>query len=83
MAGHAVNAVLPGTTRSAGIEEFMRSVAGDPGMPPEAMEREYFAKERASSLIQRMIEPGEVASLVAYVANPLSAGEQRRGTARG
>jgi NAD(P)-dependent dehydrogenase (short-subunit alcohol dehydrogenase family) len=68
-----VNAVLPGTTRSAGIEDFMRSVASDPGLPAEEMEREYFAKERATSLIQRMIEPEEVASLVAYVASPLSA----------
>lgn len=68
-----VNAVLPGTTRSAGIEEFMRSVASDPNLPAHEMEREYFAKERATSLIQRMIEPEEVASLVAYVASPLSA----------
>ena len=68
-----VNTVLPGTTRSAGIEDFMRSVASDPNLPADEMEREYFAKERASSLIQRMIEPEEVASLVAYVASPLSA----------
>jgi NAD(P)-dependent dehydrogenase (short-subunit alcohol dehydrogenase family) len=68
-----VNAVLPGTTRSAGIEDFMRSVASDPNLPADEMEREYFAKERPSSLIQRMIEPEEVASLVAYVASPLSA----------
>ena len=68
-----VNAVLPGTTRSAGIEDFMRSVASDPSLPADAMEREYFAKERPTSLIQRMIEPEEVASLVAYVASPLSA----------
>ncbi|MGV1795332.1 SDR family NAD(P)-dependent oxidoreductase [Rhizobium sp. A37_96] len=68
-----VNTVLPGTTHSAGIEDFMRSVASDPNLPADEMEREYFAKERASSLIQRMIEPEEVASLVAYVASPLSA----------
>lgn len=68
-----VNTVLPGTTRSAGIEDFMRSVVSDPNLPADEMEREYFAKERASSLIQRMIEPEEVASLVAYVASPLSA----------
>jgi NAD(P)-dependent dehydrogenase (short-subunit alcohol dehydrogenase family) len=68
-----VNTVLPGTTRSAGIEDFMRSVASDPNLPADEMEREYFAKERESSLIQRMIEPEEVASLVAYVASPLSA----------
>lgn len=68
-----VNSVLPGTTRSAGITDFMRSVASDPNLPVDAMEREYFAKERPTSLIQRMIEPEEVASLVAYVASPLSA----------
>jgi len=67
-----VNAVLPGTTRSAGIEEFMRSVVSDPNLSAEAMEREFFAKERPTSLIQRMIEPKEVASLVAYLASPLS-----------
>lgn len=67
-----VNSVLPGTTRSAGIEDFMRSVASDPNLPADEMEREYFARERASSLIQRMIEPEEVASLVAYMASPLS-----------
>jgi NAD(P)-dependent dehydrogenase (short-subunit alcohol dehydrogenase family) len=65
--------VLPGTTRSAGIEDFLRSVASDPNLPAGEMEREYFAKKRPSSLIQRMIEPEEVASLVAYVASPLSA----------
>ncbi len=68
-----VNSVLPGTTRSAGIEEFMRSVASDPDLPVDELERQFFSKERPSSLIQRMIEPQEVASLVAYVASPLSA----------
>jgi NAD(P)-dependent dehydrogenase (short-subunit alcohol dehydrogenase family) len=68
-----VNAVLPGTTRSEGIVDFLKSVASDPNAPPAEIEREFFAKERPSSLIQRMIEPEEVASLVAYVASPLSA----------
>ncbi|MCM2440963.1 SDR family oxidoreductase [Agrobacterium vitis] len=68
-----VNTVMPGTTRSAGIEDFMRSVASDPNLSADAMESEYFAKERPRSLIQRMIEPEEIANLVAYVASPLSA----------
>jgi NAD(P)-dependent dehydrogenase (short-subunit alcohol dehydrogenase family) len=68
-----INSVLPGTTRSAGIEDFLRSVASDPNLPAGEMEQEYFAKERPSSLIQRMIEPEEVAGLVAYLASPLSA----------
>jgi NAD(P)-dependent dehydrogenase (short-subunit alcohol dehydrogenase family) len=68
-----VNSVLPGTTRSEGIVEFLRSVADDPNAPVDEIERGFFAKERPTSLIQRMIEPDEVATLVAYVASPLSA----------
>ncbi|MBC9176706.1 SDR family NAD(P)-dependent oxidoreductase [Pseudoroseomonas ludipueritiae] len=68
-----VNSVLPGTTRSAGIEDFLRSVASDADAPMEDIETEFFARERPTSLIQRMIEPEEVANLVAYVASPLSA----------
>lgn len=67
-----VNSVLPGTTRSEGIVEFLRSVADDPNAPADEIERGFFAKERPTSLIQRMIEPDEVATLVAYVASPLS-----------
>jgi NAD(P)-dependent dehydrogenase (short-subunit alcohol dehydrogenase family) len=68
-----VNAVLPGPTRAAGIVDFLKSVASDPNLPPAELEREFFAKGRPTSLLQRMIEPEEVASLVAYVASPRSA----------
>ncbi len=67
-----VNTVLPGTTRSDGIVDFLKSVAADPDAPSEELERAFFAKDRPTSLIQRMIEPEEIASLVAYVASPLS-----------
>jgi NAD(P)-dependent dehydrogenase (short-subunit alcohol dehydrogenase family) len=68
-----VNTVLPGTTRSEGVVDFMRSVASDPDAPVEEIERDYFARERPTSLIQRMIEADEIAGLVAYVASPLAA----------
>lgn len=68
-----VNSVLPGPTRSEGIVGFLRSVASNPDAPAEEVEAEFFAKDRPASLIQRMIEPEEIASLVAYVASPLSA----------
>jgi NAD(P)-dependent dehydrogenase (short-subunit alcohol dehydrogenase family) len=67
-----VNAVLPGPTRSEGIIDFLKSLTDDPGAPPERIEAEFFAKGRPSSLLQRMIEPDEIANLVAYVASPLS-----------
>jgi NAD(P)-dependent dehydrogenase (short-subunit alcohol dehydrogenase family) len=68
-----VNTVLPGTTRSEGIVDFLKSVASDPNAPISKIEAEFFRTDRATSLIQRMIEPQEIASLVAYVASPLSA----------
>lgn len=67
-----VNSVLPGTTRSEGIVDFLKSVSSNPEAPPAEIEAEFFRKERPTSLIQRMIEPEEIANLVAYVASPLS-----------
>lgn len=67
-----VNSVLPGPTRAAGIESFLRGQASDPNAPLADIEAEFFAKSRAASLLQRMIEPDEIASLVAYLASPLS-----------
>ena len=37
------------------------------------MEREFFQTARPGSLLQRFATPEEVASLVTYVASPLSA----------
>jgi NAD(P)-dependent dehydrogenase (short-subunit alcohol dehydrogenase family) len=68
-----VNAVMPGPTRSEGIVDFLRTAASDPDAPPAEIEAEFFAKHRPSSLLQRMIEPEEIADLVAFLASPLSA----------
>ncbi|XXX78406.1 SDR family oxidoreductase [Sorangium sp. So ce134] len=68
-----VNSVLPGPTRSEAIVDFLKSKAANPDASAEEIEREYFQKERPTSLIQRMAESSEVASLVAYLASPLSA----------
>ena len=37
-----------------------------------ASDPQFFAEHRATSLLQRLIEPEEVANLVAFVASPLS-----------
>jgi NAD(P)-dependent dehydrogenase (short-subunit alcohol dehydrogenase family) len=71
--GVTVNTVMPGPTRSEGIVDFLRSMGSDPDASAEALEAEFFARHRPTSLLQRMIEPQEIASLVAYVASPLAA----------
>ena len=40
----------------------------------EAYEKEFFEKVRPTSLIKRFETPEEIASMVAYIASPLSSG---------
>ncbi len=70
--GVTVNAVMPGPTQSEGIAEFLQKVAS-PGVSAAEAEREFFEKHRSSSLLQRLIKDSEVASMVTYLASPLSA----------
>jgi NAD(P)-dependent dehydrogenase (short-subunit alcohol dehydrogenase family) len=68
--GVTVNAVLPGPTRSDGVEKFVAKLSA--GKPFAEFEREFFHNVRPTSLIQRFADPDEVASLVAYLCSPLS-----------
>jgi NAD(P)-dependent dehydrogenase (short-subunit alcohol dehydrogenase family) len=68
-----VNAVLPGPTRSEGVGTFVEKLAAEKGIDAGAFEQEFFAHARPTSLLQRFIEPKEIAALVAFVASPLSA----------
>jgi len=68
--GVTVNAVLPGPTRSDGVNEFVAQLSG--GKPFGDFEKEFFASVRPSSLLKRFATPEEVANLVTYVCSPLS-----------
>lgn len=70
--GITVNSILPGPTRSRGVEGFVEALAANEGKSFEAFETEFFEKVRPTSLIKRFATPEEVASLVAYVASPLA-----------
>lgn len=70
--GITVNSVLPGPTKSRGVEDFVETLAKEEGKSFEAFEKEFFEKVRPTSLIKRFATPEEVASLVAYVASPLA-----------
>ncbi len=67
-----VNSVLPGPTRSEGVEDLIQGLAKDQSMTPDQVEKEFFVKTRPSSLIKRFATSEEVAVLVAFVASPLS-----------
>jgi len=68
--GVTSNAVLPGPTHSSGVEEFATKLGG--GRSFAEFEREFFAKNRPSSLLKRFATPAEVAVLVSFGCSPLS-----------
>jgi NAD(P)-dependent dehydrogenase (short-subunit alcohol dehydrogenase family) len=70
--GITVNSVLPGPTRSRGVEDFVGALTRGTGKTFEEAQTEFFEKVRPTSLIKRFASPEEVASLVAYVASPLA-----------
>lgn len=71
--GVTVNAVLPGPTRSEGVADFFGKLAAESGISLDEMERRFFAEGRPTSILKRMIDPSEVAALVAYVCSSRAA----------
>lgn len=67
-----VNSVLPGPTKSEGVERFVGDMAKSRRVEPSAVEKDFFETVRPSSLIKRFATTEEVASLVAFIASPLS-----------
>ncbi|HEV7606607.1 MAG TPA: SDR family oxidoreductase [Steroidobacteraceae bacterium] len=70
--GITVNSVLPGPTKSRGVGDFVDALAKEQGKSGAEFEKEFFEHVRPTSLLKRFSSPQEVASLVAYVASPLS-----------
>ncbi|GLP66424.1 short-chain dehydrogenase [Streptomyces sp. TUS-ST3] len=66
--GVTVNSVIAGPTHTGGVEDFVRELVGEE-MPWEEAQREFMIKHRPQSLIQRLIEPEEIAHLVVYLSS--------------
>jgi NAD(P)-dependent dehydrogenase (short-subunit alcohol dehydrogenase family) len=67
--GVTVNAVLPGPTRTEGVEEFLKGMAKQQGTDVAAVEGEFFRSARPSSILQRFATPEEVAETVVFVCS--------------
>ncbi|KRC61837.1 oxidoreductase [Agromyces sp. Root81] len=67
--GVTVNTVLGGPTYSDGVAGVVEQIASAHSMSPDELKSSLV---RPSSLIQRFIEPSEIADLVAYLASPRS-----------
>jgi NAD(P)-dependent dehydrogenase (short-subunit alcohol dehydrogenase family) len=64
-----VNSVLPGPTRSDGVEDFLQAMAKSAGTSVDEMAANFVKQHRPSSLIQRFATVEEVANMVVYVAS--------------
>ncbi|MGV0768862.1 SDR family NAD(P)-dependent oxidoreductase [Mycobacterium syngnathidarum] len=69
--GVTVNSVIAGPTHTAGVEDFVYQLV-DTSLPWAQAQREFMIKHRPQSLIQRLIEPEEIANMVTYLASPLA-----------
>ena len=68
--GITVNSILPGPTRSEGVETFVAQMGG--GGDSAAFEAEFFKSVRPSSLLKRFATVEEVASTIAYLCSPMA-----------
>ncbi|MBX7449342.1 SDR family oxidoreductase [Mycolicibacterium sp. 3033] len=69
--GVTVNSVIAGPTHTAGVEDFVYQLV-DNSLPWNEAQREFMRLHRPQSLIQRLIEPEEIANMVVYLASPLA-----------
>jgi len=65
-----VNAVMPGSTRTAGVKTFVQDLY--PDLSYDDAETRYMAENRSTSIIGRLIDPAEIADLVAFVCSDRS-----------
>jgi 3-oxoacyl-[acyl-carrier protein] reductase len=66
-----VNTVLPGSTRTDGVRQFVQDLY--PELAYDEAERRFMAENRSTSLIQRLIDPVEIADFVTFVCSARSA----------
>ncbi len=64
-----MNSVLPGPTRSDGVEGFLEALAKQAGISADEMAKTFVQTHRPSSLIQRFATVEEVANMVVYVCS--------------
>lgn len=69
--GVTVNSVIAGPTHTGGVEDFVYQLV-DRSLPWDEAQREFMRLHRPQSLLQRLIEPEEIAQMVAYLASPLA-----------
>ncbi|TKA12131.1 SDR family NAD(P)-dependent oxidoreductase [Actinacidiphila oryziradicis] len=66
-----VNSVIAGPTHTQGVEDFVYQLV-DRSLPWDEAQRAFMREHRPQSLLQRLIEPEEIANMVVYLSSPLA-----------
>ncbi|ATZ22263.1 SDR family NAD(P)-dependent oxidoreductase [Streptomyces lavendulae] len=69
--GVTVNSVIAGPTHTGGVEDFVYELV-DRDLPWDQAQRAFMRVHRPQSLLQRLIEPEEIANMVVYLSSPLA-----------
>lgn len=69
--GVTVNSVIAGPTETGGVREFVYQLV-DKDLPWDEAQREFMRAHRPNSLLQRLIQPAEIANLVVYLSSPFA-----------
>jgi len=67
-----VNTVLPGSTKSEGVAKLVQELY--PNLSLEEAGRTFMRENRPTSLIERLLDPKEIANFVTYISSPLASG---------
>ena len=63
-----VNSILPGPTWTEGVEAYFDGLAEQKGEPLDTIVNNYFRSDEPTSLIQRFVQPDEVARMIVTIS---------------
>ncbi|MFD6285710.1 SDR family NAD(P)-dependent oxidoreductase [Streptomyces sp. NPDC060205] len=66
--GVTVNSVIAGPTHTGGVEDFVYGLVNR-DLPWDEAQRAFMKEHRPQSLLQRLIEPEEIANMVVYLSS--------------
>eukprot|EP00824_Muranothrix_gubernata_P002972 TRINITY_DN1363_c0_g1_i1.p1 TRINITY_DN1363_c0_g1~~TRINITY_DN1363_c0_g1_i1.p1 ORF type:complete len:185 (-),score=37.42 TRINITY_DN1363_c0_g1_i1:84-638(-) len=67
-----VNTVIPGPTWTEGVENYICGIARQTGQSVDEVVANYFKVEEPNSLLQRFIQPKEVANVTVFLGSALA-----------
>lgn len=72
--GVTVNSVLAGPTWTEGVENYIANFAASKNISVEQAVAEYFKTDEPTSLLQRFLDPKEIADVVVFLASARASG---------